>query len=352
MIDLPNKRILITGGAGFFGTHIVKELNNRGCRNILIPRSKVYDLRNYDDVRYMFDTLKPQIVIHAAAHCGGIGLNQARPAELFFDNMIMGTLMIDEAYKGGVEKFVQLGTVCEYPKFTEAPFIEEDLWDGYPEETNAPYGVAKKALLVQGQAYRKQYGFNVIHLLPVNLYGPGDNFDLQSSHVIPALIRKFAEAKENKVSSVTIWGSGTASREFLYVEDAAEAVVSATAAYDWGEPINIGSGDEITIQALTEIIANKIDYRGEILFDASKPDGQPHRCLDIQKARKAFGFEAKNDLKKGLDKTIEWWYSKKVEKLPVSLKCNRCGALAIIWPTNNTAFCNFHWGLERANVNA
>jgi GDP-L-fucose synthase len=307
---MVNKRIVVTGGAGFLGRHIVAELYTRGYNTVCVPRSREFDLRTLPGIQGMLFAFEPQIMIHAASHSGGIGLNKAKPAELFFDNAIMGITLMDAAYRAGVEKFVQIGTVCEYPKFTHTPFIEGDLWNGYPEETNAPYGIAKKALLVQGQAYRQQYGFNVIHLLPVNLYGPGDNFNPDSSHVIPALIKKFAEAHESKAPFVILWGTGTASREFLYVEDAAEAIVSATELYNGAEPINIGTGSEITMGALARMIADKIGYIGEIIFDTSKPDGQPRRCLDVQKAYKEFDFEAKTRLGIGLDKTIEWYYTK------------------------------------------
>jgi len=306
---MMNKRIVVTGGTGFFGSHIIDRLLAQGCSHVMIPQHSMYDLRKHGDVLVMMRTLCPNIVIHAAALCGGIGLNKAKPAELFYDNMIMGLLMMEEARKNGVEKFVQLGTVCEYPKFAKIPFQEDDLWGGYPEETNAPYGIAKKALLVQGQAYRQQYGFNVIHLLPVNLYGPGDNFNPDSSHVIPALIKKFADAHQSGASEVNLWGTGKASREFLYVEDAAEAVVSATELYDGAEPINIGTGSEIAISALTTMIADKIGYTGKIIFDVNKPDGQPRRCLDVQKAKQEFGFTAKTSLEIGLDKTLNWYYN-------------------------------------------
>jgi GDP-L-fucose synthase len=313
---LSDKRIVVTGGHGFLGSYVVDELRNRGCKYLGFPTHDIYDLRERSSVRAMMRDFKPDVIIHAAAHCGGIGLNKERPAELFYDNMMMGLLMIDEAHEYGVEKFVQLGTVCEYPKFAKAPFLEEEIWNGYPEETNAPYGIAKKALLVQGQAYRQQYGFNVIHLLPVNLYGPRDNFNPASSHVIPALIRRFAEAKQQNLPGVEIWGTGRASREFLYVKDAAEAIVDAVEQYNSADPINIGTGSEITVDSLVSLIANKIGYQGQIIFDFTKPDGQPRRCLDTQKARDAFGFLAKTGLEEGLDKTIDWYMTSKKTRFP------------------------------------
>lgn len=306
-MKLSNVRIAVTGGAGFLGSNIVRLLRERGAV-VDVPRSSSYDLRNQEEVRDFLWVHKPDIVIHTAAHAGGIGLNQAKPGELFYDNAIMGIHLIEEARKVGVMKFVQIGTICEYPKFTQTPFREETLWDGYPEETNAPYGIAKKALLVMGQAYRKQFGFNITHLLPVNMYGPSDHFDPASSHVIPALIRKFVDARHNGAKTVTLWGDGSASREFLYVEDCAEAVVKATESYDEGEPVNIGTGAEITIRDLSRLIANLIDYSGEIVYDSTKPNGQPRRCLDTSKATEKFGFTAGTKLEIGLTKTILWYY--------------------------------------------
>jgi len=303
-----NKRILITGGSGFLGSHLVEKLTTeKGVdgTNIRIPRSRVTDLRVW---RNCLDVVKDiDVVIHLAAKVGGIGYNMNNPATLFYDNAIMGIQLMEAARQEGVEKFVAIGTVCAYPKFTPVPFKEEHLWDGYPEETNAPYGLAKKMLLVQAQAYRKQYGFNAIYLLPVNLYGPRDNFDLESSHVIPALIRKFVDAAKNKQDKVVVWGTGKASREFLYVEDAAEAIILATEKYNKPEPVNIGSGKEITIRNLVNLIAELTEYKGKIVWDISKPDGQPRRRLDTSKAKKEFGFEAKTDFRDGLKRTIEWY---------------------------------------------
>jgi GDP-L-fucose synthase len=302
-----NKKILVTGGAGFLGSLLVEKLRGRGVReeNIRIPRSKATDLRCWENcVKAVKDM---DIVIHLAARVGGIGFNQAYPASLFYDNAIMGIQMMETARQEGVEKFVAVGTVCAYPKFTQVPFKEGDLWNGYPEETNAPYGLAKKMLLVQSQAYRQQYGFNAIFLLPVNLYGPGDNFDLQSSHVIPALIRKFAEAVQSKKREVEVWGTGEASREFLYVEDAAEGILLATERYNKPEPVNIGAGFEIKIKDLVKLIAELTGFSGEIRWDTSKPDGQPRRCLDTSKAKQEFGFQAKVDFREGLERTIEWY---------------------------------------------
>jgi GDP-L-fucose synthase len=302
-----SKKVLVTGGAGFLGSFLVEKLSGRSVSrdNIRIPRSKDIDLSRWENCIKVVKDM--DIVIHLAAKVGGIGYNRTYPASLFYDNAIMGIQIMEAARQEGVEKFVALGTVCAYPKFTEVPFREEDLWNGYPEETNAPYGLAKKMLLVQSQAYRRQYGFNAIFLLPVNLYGPGDNFDLQSSHVIPALIRKFAEAVRDNRRVVEVWGTGEASREFLYVEDAAEAIVLATERYNKPEPVNIGAGFEIRIKDLVKLIADLTGFSGEIRWDTTKPDGQPRRRLDVSKAKKEFGFEAKVGFTEGLRKTIEWY---------------------------------------------
>jgi GDP-L-fucose synthase len=306
-MNLANKRIVVTGGAGFLGSYIVDKLHARGCQNVFVPRSTEFDLRIIEDVADMFDAFKPEIVIHAAAHAGGIGLNQQKPADLFYDNAIMGIQMIDQASIFGVEKFVQIGTVCAYPKFAPTPFREDDLWIGYPEETNAPYGIAKKALLVQGQAYRQQYGLNFIYLLPVNLYGPGDRFDLELGHVVPTLIKRFTEAKAQNLPTVILWGTGNSSREFLYVEDAAEAIILATERYNGVEPVNIGTGKNILIHNLATMIADRVGYKGEILYDANRPDGQPARCLDVSKAQIEFGFTAETSFYDGLGRTVDWY---------------------------------------------
>jgi len=302
-----NKKIIVTGGAGFLGKYLVRKLIERGVPkdNIFIPRFKEYDLRKEQDIKRMFFDFKADIVIHLAAKVGGIGLNREKPGELFYDNLMIGIQLMEQARLNKVEKFVAIGTICAYPKFTPVPFKEKDLWNGYPEETNAPYGLAKKMLLVQSQAYRQQYGFNSIFLLPVNLYGPGDNFNPSSSHVIPALIKKCVDAKEK----ISVWGTGKASREFLYVEDAAEGIILATEKYNKSEPINLGAGFEITIKDLVEKIAKLTGFKGEIEWDHSKPDGQPRRMLDVSKAKKEFDFTAKTDFDEGLKKTVEW-YSK------------------------------------------
>lgn len=304
-IILKNKTILVTGGAGFLGSHLIELLKKEKPKKLIIPRSNEHDLRNIKDVRKVLKNV--DIVIHLAANVGGIGYNQDHPAELFYDNLIMGTQMMHEAYKAGVEKFVSIGTICAYPKFTPVPFKEEDIWIGYPEETNAPYGLAKKMQLVQSQAYREQYGFNSIYLLPTNLYGPGDNFDPKSSHVIPALIKKFVEAKENNAEEVIVWGTGSPTREFLYVEDAARAIVEATKKYNKPDPINLGSSFEISIAELAHLIGDLVGYKGKIIFDTSKPDGQPRRKIDTTKAKEEFDFESNITFKEGLKKTIEWY---------------------------------------------
>jgi GDP-L-fucose synthase len=302
------KRILVTGGAGFLGSHIVENLNQRrrvSQSQILVPRSRDTDLRIRENCTRVVKGV--DIVIHLAARVGGIGFNQKHPGELFHDNILMGVNLMEAARREGIEKFVQIGTVCAYPKFTPVPFREEELWSGYPEETNAPYGIAKKALLVMSQAYRLEYGMRVIYLLPANLYGPRDNFDLASSHVIPALIRKFMEAVKENRGEVVVWGTGKASREFLYVEDAAEGILLAAEKYDKPDPVNLGTGKEITISELSSLIAELTGFNGRITYDTTKPDGQPRRCLDTGRAKREFGFEAKTDLRKGLRKTIDWY---------------------------------------------
>jgi GDP-L-fucose synthase len=302
-----NSKILITGGTGFLGKYVMAVLRERGYKHIFALGSRDYDLRQPDSVVKMYEDIRPQVVIHLAARVGGIGANRQHPAEFFYDNLLIGVYTMHYAWRYGVEKFVALGTVCAYPKFTPVPFIEDSLWNGYPEETNAPYGLAKKMLLVQAQAYRQQYGFNAIYLLPVNLYGPGDNFDPASSHVIPALIKKCVDAKERGDKEIVVWGTGKASREFLYVEDAARAIVIAMAQYDKPDPVNIGSGMEIAIRDLVLLIAELTGFQGEIIWDSSKPDGQPRRCLDTSRAEREFGFRIQTEFREGLQKTIEWY---------------------------------------------
>ena len=311
MINLKNKRILVTGGAGFLGSFVIEKLIKKGVpeKNIFVPRSKDFDLRKPEDCKRVLKNI--DIVIHLAAKVGGIGFNREHPGKLYYDNLIMGAQLMEEARKQKIEKFVAIGTICAYPKFTPTPFKEKDLWIGYPEETNAPYGLAKKMMLVQSQAYRQEYGFNSIYLLPVNLYGPKDNFDPNSSHVIPALIKKIVEAKEKKSPFVEVWGTGKATREFLYVKDAAEAIILATEKYNKGEPVNIGSGMEISIKNLVKIICLLADYKGKIWWDKTKPDGQPRRQLDTRRAKSEFNFKAKTNFKKGLKNTIEWYIKNK-----------------------------------------
>jgi nucleoside-diphosphate-sugar epimerase len=301
------RRVMVTGGGGFVGSGVVRELEMRGVSDIFVPRSRDYDLRTHIGIVRALASGRPDVVIHLAAVVGGIGANRANPGRFFYENAIMGIELMEQARLAGVEKFVQIGTVCSYPKFTRVPFHEDDLWDGYPEETNAPYGLAKKMLLVQGQAYRQQYGFNVIHLLPVNLYGPGDNFDPASSHVIPALIRKCLEARDRGDEFVEVWGTGSASREFLYVDDAANAIVRATEIYNRPDPVNLGVGAEITIKDLVQRIARLARFEGEVRWDATKPDGQPRRALDTTRAREGFGFTAATSFEDGLRKTIDWY---------------------------------------------
>ena len=302
-----NTTVAVTGGAGFLGSHLVEELRSRGYEDIFVPRSNTYDLRDPDAVKRLYQDATPDVVIHAAATVGGIGANRERPGEFFYDNAIMGIELLEQARRHDVEKFVTLGTICSYPEHTPVPFSEEDLWKGYPEETNAPYGIAKKALLTQGRAYRKQYGFNAIHLLPVNLYGPRDDFDPETSHVIPAIIKKCMDAKERGDDSITAWGTGTPTREFLYVTDAARGIVDAMEQYDSPEPINLGSGKEVTIEQLISMIAEVVGFNGEINWDETKPDGQPRRCLDVSRAKKQINWETQVELRDGIENVVDWY---------------------------------------------
>jgi len=303
------QRVLVTGGAGFLGRHVVQKLKRRGCEDIFVPRSNVYDLRKESAIKLLYQQKKPTLVIHLAAIVGGIGANQKEPGRFFYDNAVMGIHLMERARVVKINKFVAIGTICGYPKFAAIPFREQNLWDGYPEETNAPYGLAKKMLLVQSQAYRAQYNFNSIFLLPVNLYGPGDNFNLQSSHVIPALIKKFFGARERGDEEVVLWGDGSATREFLYVEDAAEAIILAAEKYNKGDPVNIGAGSEISIKELVMLLKKLTGFSGKLVWDRSKPNGQPRRCLDVSKAKAEFGFSANVNLPEGLQRTIQWYKS-------------------------------------------
>jgi GDP-L-fucose synthase len=296
----------VTGGGGFLGRHVVAALGRRGY-DVFVPRRAHYDLTEETAVRRLYADARPEVVVHLAAVVGGIGANRREPGRFFYQNLHMGTMLMEHARREGVAKFVGVGTICSYPKMTPVPFTEDHLWDGYPEETNAPYGLAKKMLLVQGQAYRQQYGFNAIHLLPVNLYGPGDNFDPETSHVIPALIRKCLEAQEQRQSEIVCWGDGTPTREFLYVEDCAEGIVLATERFDGPEPVNLGSGVEISIRDLTMVVAELCGFRGRVVWDTTKPNGQPRRCLDTSRAGALFGFRAHTDFRDGLTRTIEWY---------------------------------------------
>jgi GDP-L-fucose synthase len=309
MSYFSEKRVVVTGGAGFLGSVVVGLLRERGCREIFVPRSREYDLTDGDAVRRLYRDARPDLMIHLAARVGGIGANRANPGKFFYDNLMMGVQLIEEGRKTGVSKLVAVGTICAYPKFAPVPFREEDLWNGYPEETNAPYGLAKKMLLVQSQAYREQYGFNSVVLFPVNLYGPNDNFDLESSHVIPAMIRKIDRAITRGDPEVELWGDGSPTREFLYVDDAAEALLLAAERYDQSEPMNLGSGPEISIRDLASTIARLMEYRGKVRYDTSKPNGQPRRGLDVSRAKKLLGWTARTGLEDGLRRTIDWWRS-------------------------------------------
>jgi len=311
-----DKRVLVTGGGGFLGSFVLEKLRDLGCKKIDAPRSKESDLRDASAIEGLLQKSRPDILIHLAAICGGIEANRLRPGTFFYDNAIMGIQLIEKARQLGVGKSVVIGTICAYPKFTPVPFKEDDLWNGYPEETNAPYGLAKKMLLVQLQAYRQQYGFNAITLLPVNLYGPGDNFDPESSHVIPALLRKAIEAKESGKTSLDVWGTGTPSREFLYVDDAAQGIALACEHFNKPEPVNLGSGQEITIRNLVELICEVVGFDGAITWDPSKPDGQPRRCLDTSRAKAEFGFVATTEFRVGLKRTLQWYLEHRHERNP------------------------------------
>jgi GDP-L-fucose synthase len=301
------RRVCVTGGAGFLGSYVVAEFQRRGCRQVFVPRRRDYDLTDAGAVRRLYADARPHVVVHAAGVVGGIGANQAHPARFFHDNLMMGVQMLHEGWRAGVEKFVSIGTVCAYPKHTPAPFREDDLWNGYPEETNAPYGMAKKMLLVQGQAYRQEYGMHAIYLLPVNLYGPGDNFDPGSSHVIPALIQRCVDARLARQGQIVVWGDGSATREFLYARDAAEGIVLAAERYDEDGPVNLGSGSEISIRDLALLIARLTGFEGEVVWDASRPNGQPRRLVNIERARAAFGFVARTPFEVGLARTVAWY---------------------------------------------
>lgn len=302
-----DKRVVVTGGAGFLGSFVVDQLRAKGCEQIVVPRSRDYDLVQMEAVKQLYGDTKPDVVIHLAARVGGIGANQANPGRFFYDNLMMGAQLIEVGRQQGLKKFVATGTICAYPKFAPIPFKEDDIWNGYPEETNAPYGLAKKMMLAQSQAYRQQYGFNSIVLFPVNLYGPRDNFDLETSHVIPALIRKCVSAKEEGRDRIILWGDGSPTREFLYVEDAAEGILLAAEQYDGDLPINLGTGEEVRIHDLATIIAAEVGFTGQIQWDATKPNGQPRRCLDVSRAKQLFGFQARHNLRDGLKNTVQWF---------------------------------------------
>jgi GDP-L-fucose synthase len=312
------RRVCVTGGAGFLGSFVTEKLRQKGAAQIFVPHLEQYDLVKLDDIHRMLDDAQPDLIIHLAALAGGIGANRARPADFFYINLMMGVQLMHAAWERGVEKFVAIGTICAYPKFTPLPFKEENLWNGYPEETNAPYGLAKKMLLVQAQAYREQYGYNAIYLLPVNLYGPGDNFDLKTSHVIPALIRKCLDAKEHGDPQVVLWGDGSPTREFLYVEDAAEGILLAAERFNGDEPVNLGSGNEISIKDLAALIARLTGFEGELVWDTSKPNGQPRRALDVSRAAQRFGFRAQMPFEEGLRRTIDWYvkHSHQIKERP------------------------------------
>jgi GDP-L-fucose synthase len=306
-MDIANKRIVVTGGSGFLGQHVVARLRHAGCRHVVVPRSAQYDLSHDADIIRLMDDHRPEIVIHLAALVGGIGANRSNPGSFLYKNLIMGTQLIEQSRQRGVEKFLMAGTICAYPKFTPVPFKESDLWNGYPEETNAPYGIAKKVLITQLEAYRQQYGFNGVNLLIVNLYGPDDNFDLNTSHVIPALIRKCVEARNRGDKAVKVWGTGKPTREFLYVEDAARAIHMAIEKLESSEPLNVGTGREITIAGLVQLIARLTGFKGEVVFEPNQPDGQPRRCLDVTRAKEVMGFQAETTLESGLAKTVAWY---------------------------------------------
>jgi GDP-L-fucose synthase len=307
-----DKRVVVTGGAGFLGSFVVERLNAAGCQVVFAPRSRDFDLRQESAIVRLLEATRPDVVLHLAAVVGGIGANRENPGRFLYDNLVMGALLMEQARIAGVDKFLTVGTICSYPKFTPVPFREDDLWNGYPEETNAPYGLAKKMLLVQGQAYRQQYGFKAVHVLPVNLYGPRDNFDPASSHVIPALIKKCVDAIEEGADHIICWGTGTATREFLYVEDAAEGILRAAELYDGADPVNLGAGFEISIADLVHLVARLAGYGGQIVFDPTKPDGQPRRSLDTSRAERAFGFRAHTGFEAGLRKTIDWYLDRRV----------------------------------------
>ena len=304
-----DKRVVVTGGAGFLGSFVVEQLRTKGCRQIIVPRSRDYDLVEMEAVRRLYADTTPDVLIHLAARVGGIGANQANPGRFFYENLMMGSQLIEIGRQRGLGKLVAIGTICAYPKFAPIPFQEDDIWAGYPEETNAPYGLAKKMMLAQSQAYRQQYGFNSIVLFPVNLYGPHDNFDLQTSHVIPALIRKCVEARDTGASEIVLWGDGTPTREFLYVEDAAEGILLAAEQYEDSRPLNLGTGEEISINGLATMIATEVGYTGRIAWDKTKPNGQPRRCLDVSRIKQTIGFQAKHTLRDGLKKTIAWFHA-------------------------------------------